>query len=368
MAQSWRNSAIMKRRPPPAVRRSGCGPADANAHANLGLALRGLGQLEEAQDSLHQAIRLEPGHRNARTGLAMTLLLQGRLSEGFAAYEDRLSPRPAAIPGPPPWRGEALRGRTILLHAEQGIGDTIQFAATCRCLQSAAPDVCSSRHHRCSAGYQRGCQAWMLCSSRAAGNAGRCPLSVDEPSACLRHDARDHPGGSLPAGGPCGLARWDGDLQDSKELRVGLVWAGNPQHQNDRNRSIELSGLAPFWCLPGVHWVSLQVGARAAELEGGAPPGALLNLAPELTDLAETAAAMERLDLIVTVDTAVAHLAGALGRPVWVMLPALPDWRWLLGREDSPWYPTMRLFRQARLGERGRGGRTDRRSAGSSGR
>jgi tetratricopeptide (TPR) repeat protein len=325
----------------------------ANAHANLGLALRGLGRFAEAEDSLRQAIRLDPGHRNARTGLAMTLLLQGRLSEGFAAYEDRLSPRPASIPGPPLWRGEALEGRTILLHAEQGIGDTIQFIRYVPALGRrgagrvllAAPPLFG----RLLAGLP-GLDALLQPGQPTARADVYCPLmslphafgttleTIPAPVPYLRADA-------------AALARWGERLQDLEGLRVGLAWAGNPQHQNDRNRSIGLAGLAPFWGVPSVRWVSLQVGARKMEMDGAVPPGALLDLAPELTDLAETAAAMEQLDLIVTVDTAVAHLAGALGRRVWVMLPALPDWRWLLGREDSPWYPTMRLFRQARLGD-----------------
>jgi hypothetical protein len=147
------------------------------------------------------------------------------------------------------------------------------------------------------------------------------------------------------------LARWRERLAGLPGLRVGLAWAGNPDHGNDHNRSIAPPRLAPLWAVPGVSWVSLQVGARAGALRGHAPDGAVLDLTPALTDLAETAAAMEQLDLVVTVDTAVAHLAGALGRPVWTMLPALPDWRWLLGREDTPWYPSMRLFRQAQAGE-----------------
>jgi hypothetical protein len=147
------------------------------------------------------------------------------------------------------------------------------------------------------------------------------------------------------------MARWQERLAGLRGLRVGLVWAGNPRHQNDRNRSIAPERLAPLLRVQGVSWASLQLGTPAGALQGHAPRGTVLDLTAELTDLAETAAAIMRLDLVVTVDTAVAHLAGALGRPVWVLLPALPDWRWLLRREDSPWYPTMRLFRQVRVGD-----------------
>jgi hypothetical protein len=126
---------------------------------------------------------------------------------------------------------------------------------------------------------------------------------------------------------------------------VGLVWAGNPRHPNDRRRSIPFAELAPFWTLPGIAWSSLQVGPRAADL-AAAPPGLIEDLAPRLQDFADTAAALAQLDLVVTVDSAVAHLAGALGRPCLLLLPTPPDWRWLRRGESSLWYPSLRLVRQ----------------------
>ena len=129
---------------------------------------------------------------------------------------------------------------------------------------------------------------------------------------------------------------------------VGLVWAGNPQHENDHNRSIPFARCRPLLEVGGIRWFSLQVGHRTADLAG---VDGIADLAPQLDDFGETAAAIEALDLVITVDTSVAHLAGALGKPVWLLLPHVPDWRWLLDRSDSPWYPTMRLFRQARRGD-----------------
>jgi hypothetical protein len=129
---------------------------------------------------------------------------------------------------------------------------------------------------------------------------------------------------------------------------VGLVWAGNPKHSNDANRSLPLARLAPLLAVPGARLFALQLGMRRAELQG--VPG-ITDLADHLTDFAETAGALAALDLLVTVDTSPAHLAGALGRPTWLLLPTDPDWRWLLGRVDSPWYPSMRLFRQHRAGD-----------------
>nr|WP_256476365.1 tetratricopeptide repeat-containing glycosyltransferase family protein [Siccirubricoccus soli] len=328
-------------------------PGHANAHANLGLALRGLERPDEAIAALHGALRLDASHLNARIGLAMTLLAVGRLEEGFEAYEHRLPPRPAGLPaGLPRWRGEALAGRTILLQAEQGLGDTIQFvryvpevARRGGRVLLAAP----AQFARLLAGLP-GLEALLHSEEPAPPADVRCALlslphvlgttleSVPAPVPYLRAEAE-------------ALDRWRERLAGLPGLRVGLAWAGNPHHQGDYGRSIAPSRLAALWEVPGVSWVSLQVGARADALRGLAPDGAVLDLAPALTDLAETAAAMAQIDLIVTVDTAVAHLAGALGRPVWTMLPVLPDWRWLLRREDTPWYPTMRLFRQARAGE-----------------
>jgi hypothetical protein len=145
---------------------------------------------------------------------------------------------------------------------------------------------------------------------------------------------------------------WRQRLGPPAGRRVGLVWAGNPEHNNDRNRSLPFAALAPLWNIPGIRWYSLQVGERRADLNA-APPGTIEDLSPALDDFAETAAAISQLDLVVTVDTSVAHLAGAIGRPTWVMLPSAPDWRWLTGRPDSPWYPSVRLFRQPERGEWG---------------
>jgi hypothetical protein len=147
------------------------------------------------------------------------------------------------------------------------------------------------------------------------------------------------------------VERWSERLGGEDVLKVGLVWAGNPEHKNDRYRSIRLATLAPLWPVAEVRFISLQKGAAAAEWEG-LPAGLdAVNLGPELADFTDTAAVISRLDLVICVDTAVAHLAGALGKPVWLMVAQPADFRWLEGREDSPWYPTMRLFRQRRRGD-----------------
>jgi hypothetical protein len=145
-------------------------------------------------------------------------------------------------------------------------------------------------------------------------------------------------------------ARWRKRLGSAAGIKVGLAWAGSAEHTNDRNRSIALERLGPLFAVPGPRRFSLQVGDRRADL-AQAVPGNMTDISDGLTDFAETAAAIAGLDLVISVDTAAAHLAGALAKPAWVMLPFVPDWRWLIGREDNPWYPTLWLFRQPRRGD-----------------
>ncbi len=337
-------------------------PGHANAHANLGFALIGLARFEAAIAALEAAIALDAGHVQAHRNLAMVLLLLGRFERGWAEYEhrgDHLLPegRRAFVHGggrrvaPSQWRGEALAGRTILLHAEQGLGDTVQFVRYVpevarrggRVLLLVPPTM--ERLLRDLPGVHR-----LLTFGQDLPDVHlHCPLpSLPYALGMTTLDAIPAPGAYLRAE-PEARERWRQRLGGLRGLRVGLAWAGNPEQGNDRNRSVAFRRLAPLWQVPGVDWVSLQVGPREADLDD-APEGLIRNLAPDLHDLAETAAAMSQLDLVLTVDTMVAHLAGALGRPAWVMLAFVADWRWMLEREDSPWYPTLRLFRQPRAG------------------
>src|SRR5262249_1953457 len=146
------------------------------------------------------------------------------------------------------------------------------------------------------------------------------------------------------------VAHWRARIGSEAGLKVGIAWAGSPVHRHDRHRSIPIERLKPLFEVAGARFFSLQVGGRAADL-GGIEPVPVTDLSGELTDFGETAAAIANLDLVIAADTALAHLAGALNRPVWTLLPFAPDWRWLLARSDSPWYPSMRLFRQTRPGE-----------------
>jgi hypothetical protein len=283
----------------------------------------------------------------------MLLLLRGELREGFEKYESRwrletLPPR--GFPAPL-WNGEDLSGRTILLHAEQGYGDTIQ------CLRYV-PQVAA-----------RGGWVVLEVPKELLGLARRLPevgQLLARGDALPRFDLQC-PLFSLPrafattietipaqvpylSAEPEAIARWRIRLGERPGLKVGLAWAGSPQHRNDARRSIAIETLLPLLRLEGVRWFSLQVGERAADL-ARLPGGLVTDLSPDLIDFAETAAVIGNLDLVIAVDTASAHLAGALGRPAWVLLRARPDWRWLLEREDSPWYPSLRLFRQHRPGD-----------------
>jgi len=284
------------------------------------------------------------------------LLTAGRLPEGWGQFEFRwlrepsLSFRPRF--GKPVWAGQPLTGKTILLRAEQGMGDAIQFIRYATQLKTLGATV--------RAGVFGGLEELMRTVSDVDQVHGPNDLA---PAIDFYIHMMSLPGifgtdlGSIPANVPYLHAdadrgeRWAQRLGEKKRRAVGIVWAGSPTHVRDRYRSLSLAALAPLAEVEGVRWVSLQKGEPAAELKAPPPGMELMDLGAELEDFADTAAVIDQLDLVVCVDTAVAHLAGALGKPVWVMVAIPADWRWLEGREDSPWYPTMRLFRQSRRGE-----------------
>ena len=331
-------------------------PDFAQAHHNLGNALRESARYEEALAACDLAIRCKPDHAGAHLNKAVILLLRGRLAEGWAEYRWRwqtsdIQPNRRAFPQPE-WNGEALSGRAVLLHAEQGFGDTIQFMRYAPLLARRGVRVIVEVPQELK-GLLRGVEG-----VRQLLGAGD-PLPAFDCHAALL----DLPGifgttlQTVPANVP--YLRPEPALADlwrsrlAPRLKVGLVWAGRPQHHNDRNRSLPLSSLAPLAQVKGVVFYSLQKGAAAAQAQNPPPGMELVDLSQEIKDFADTAALIENLDLVISVDTVVAHLAGALAKPVWTLLPLTPDWRWLLAREDSPWYPTMRLFRQGARGEWG---------------
>ena len=314
-------------------------PDLAEAHTSLGFVLTSLGRPEEAMDACRTAIALRADFALAHWNLATAALLTGDFTLGFEQYEwrkrhDRFR-HDFVDPPSPQWDGSDPAGRTVLVHAEQGFGDTIQCARYLPLIGGHTILACD-----------RPLLPLLAQLSEVVPKDAPLPRFdcwLDQMSLPrvfgTRLDTIPAANGYLSAD-PAQTAAWRRRLPDG--LKVGLAWAGNPAHTNDRRRSLPATALDRILAAPGCNFVSLQVGRRAHE-------AGLLET--RLTDFAETAALIEALDLVVTVDTAVAHLAGALGKPTWVMLPFAPDWRWLLGRDDSPWYASVRLFRQPTPGD-----------------
>jgi Flp pilus assembly protein TadD len=315
-----------------------------------------LANLRVAQNRIDEALALSDRARAAgldtpelHFSRAMTLLVAGRLPEGFAEYEHRFGTRIYAGMRRKGqgclWQGEPLAGRTLLLWAEQGMGDTLQFVRYVPALRARGARVVLEAQ----APLQRLLATSLGVEVRPPGSTWEgvdhhCPLmSLPHRFGTTLDD--------IPWTGPylrapdAGTGPWP-ELDAAGNLKVGLVWAGNPSHLNDANRSVPLSALAPLAGLCRVTFFPLQLGPAAAQREAFCAPGRWVDLTPRIRDFADTAAVLSRLDLLVTVDTSVAHLAGALGCPAWVLVPWAPDWRWMLGREDTPWYPTLRLLRQ----------------------
>jgi tetratricopeptide (TPR) repeat protein/ADP-heptose:LPS heptosyltransferase len=323
-------------------------PEFPDIYYNFGFMLRRLGRLDEAIAQYRRAIALQPEFVDAHKNLGHALLLAGDLPQGFAEYEWRWrqqhwSPRPFAQPL---WDGSDLQGQTILLHAEQGMGDTIQFVRYADLVRDRGGRVIVE----CQPALVRLLQP-MLSLDRVVAQGEPLPeFAVHAPLLSLPHilgtDLTTIPARvpylSLPSDVTIPLFPAGG-------LKVGIVWAGNPSHKNNRYRSCGLTVLRSLLTLPQVRFYSLQKGEAVSELQQAGLP--VVDLSGQLQDFADTAAAIAQLDLVISVDTAVAHLAGALGKPVWLLLGFAPDWRWMLEREDSPWYPTMRLFRQPQLGD-----------------
>ena len=329
-------------------------PDCAEAHCNLGSALGDLGDLEGALESYRKVLALHPDSATAAYYSGLIYLQQGDLARGWASYEARWRLKSMLwkrrhFPQPL-WRGEALQGVRILLYAEQGLGDILQFVRY-------APLVAARGGHvilevppalRRLLSNLPGVSEIVSFGDPLPDFAWQCPL-LSLPQA-FATDLSSIPA-SVPylCPDPAEVRSWSEKL-DGKGLRVGLVWAGNPKHVRDRQRSLALGQLAPLAEGGGISFYALQKGPAPA-----GPPWPesvqLTDLGPQQRDLADAAAIVANLDLVISVDTAVAHLTGALGKPVWILLQFMPDWRWLLQREDSPWYPTARLFRQPALGD-----------------
>ncbi len=322
---------------------------------NLAGILKDLGRLEAAETLYREILRQHPNDAAAHYNLGDLLLVSGRFAEGWEQAEWRFRAEPATQRSfvQPRWQGEPREGRSLLIHAEQGMGDMIQF---CRYLPMAAAGgrVVLEVHRPLvrllsqlpGVGQVVGLgdtlppfdlQCPMLSLPRMFGMAHEADIPSDIPY--LRAD-------------PALVERWRRRTGGLAGLRVGLVWAGNPQRlRMDQKRSIALSRLAPLAEVAGVALVSLQKGGAAAGPSGTALDGVMHDWTDELADFADTAALIEILDVVIGVDTAVVHLAGAMGKPVWLLNRFDTCWRWLRERNDSPWYPTLRQFRQPTAGD-----------------
>ena len=324
------------------------------AHMNLGNALQSEGKLEEAVAQYERALAIHPNYAQAHMNKALTDLLRGDFAAGWRGHEWRwqidrpLSPRLSLKE--PQWRGAPLNGARILLHSEQGLGDCIQFLRYIPMVQAAGGDVVLEvpRSMRRIAELLPHVGDLVVSGEPRPPFDCHCPL-MSLPLAfgtTLETIPAQVPYLSAPQEA-CRMAEaypWPND-----GLRVGLVWSGNPKHLKDRRRSIPFSAFEPLIKTQGVHFFSLQVGGVQGALS--ASGATVIDLAPLIEDMGDTAALIAQLDIVITVDTSVAHLAGALGKPVWLLLSNDPDWRWLLERDDSPWYPTAKLFRQLSPGD-----------------
>lgn len=334
-------------------------PSEAAPYFNKALILYDSLRLEEGLVAVEQALALSPDYAEAHFLKAELYLLGGRLREGWESYERRFETEQGKDMLPPTskpqWDGRKLAAGRLLLVADQGFGDCIQFARYIPWVASLAPQPALAASEelipllRQIKPLGRLVRRWSdagdydayMPLSGLPRLAGTTLATIPAPVPYLRAD-------------PAKLAFWRARLKElvpARLKRVGLVWAGRPAHAKDNRRSVKLAQCAPLLARPDIALITLQKGARIDEvgLSFGAAP--LVNLGPMIADFTDTLAILQLLERLVSIDTSVVHLAGASGVPATLILPYAPDWRWLLHREDSPWYPTLRLVRQEQPGD-----------------
>jgi tetratricopeptide (TPR) repeat protein len=333
-------------------------PDHATAWNNLGLVLQAMNRPQESIDAYRNALRFAPGFAHAHWNLALALLAHGEYPEGWREYEWRLRLLElgghADSPPAPRWQGEDLAGRTLLVTTEQGLGDAIHFVRYASAIAARGARVIMQT----SAALRNLLASAPGVASTIAGNEElpACDFSIPllslpgalgvtaEDRACtvpyLRVDAARRDAIAAEIARVAGTAR-----------RIGIAWAGSPRNANDRRRSLPLSALAPLFGVPGIAWFSLQKGEGEAQIAQVPAAASVLTLLDARNDFDGTAALIDALDAIVSVDTSVAHVAGALGKPLHLLLPFAPDWRWETSGDATPWYPTARLFRQPATGD-----------------
>jgi len=330
-------------------------PNLSEAHGNLAIALRNQGQLDEAIAACRRAIQIKPDDAQVHCwNLAILLLSMGRFAEGWEEFEWRLKDETKGLRRdfvPPQWNGEDLADKTLLLHTEGGFGDAFQFIRYVPLLRGRAKRMileCSPAVVKLFSGLPGVDE---IIARGQALPAFDYQIPLQGLPRLFKTDLTNIPNAvpylKVP---PEDRLRWKERVQSDGRLKVGLVWAGSPRRKmSDDLRTRGLEVLAPLGQLPQVRFFSLQKGPESSLAR---PPGLeLTDFTQDLNDFADTAALIENLDLVISVDTSVAHLAGALAKTVWVLIPYSSDFRWLLERTDSPWYPTMRLFRQSSRGD-----------------
>ena len=330
-------------------------PTIPEVHFNLAAALAYENRMAESIRGYDEAVRLRPEYYEARLNKALILLQRGEFEEGWKEYEWRFrvrDPRRAHVPPVPKgaqWDGTDVRGKRILVRFEQGFGDTIQFARYIPLLASRGAVVVFECPRELAGLFKNfpGVSSLMEYTGTPPDAEYDAYVQLLSLPRLLGTCSVE----SIPWSGPYihpdpDAANIFGKRINRELFNVGVVWGGNPLHTNDHNRSCPLRDFIPLFGIPGARFYSLQKGAPAARLRTLPECRAVVDLDAELKDFSVTAGVLSCLDLVIAVDTSVAHLAGAMGIPAWTLLPCRSDWRWLLDRTDSPWYPGMRLFRQ----------------------
>ena len=328
-------------------------PNSAATLTNRAVALAELRRLDEAFAAYHQARTIDPCHAAAEWNLALLEMLTGNFEAGWAGREARWKIPALSLHYPkfskPMWLGkEPIDGKTILINIDEGLGDTIQFARYVPLVAELGARVIlvvQDALYPLLSELPGVAQCLPLSTGERPAYEMYCPVSSLPLAFATTLETIPSATPYLPAPAESRVQAWEDRLGAHDRLRVGLVWSGNPKHNNDHNRSIPLRMLTRILDVDA-SFVSLQKDPRPDDKATLLQRAEIVDLTTDLTDFAETAALVSCLDLVITVDTSIAHLAGALGLPTWILLPYMPDYRWLLDRDDSPWYPTVRLFRQ----------------------
>ncbi|MCF7976359.1 MAG: tetratricopeptide repeat-containing glycosyltransferase family protein [Phycisphaerae bacterium] len=329
----------------------------AQAWNSLGVAYKESGQCDEAIACYDKAIAIEPDYPDAHWNRTLTLLLKGDLAEGWSRYQVHYEALKTRTSQPkddhPLWQGDALKGRRILVRFEQGLGDNLQFIRYLPLVRQLGGTVIYQAKPALLPlleGFQGIDELIEARPDHQIPVPYNFQISLMDLPRVFKTTLTNLPD-TVPylTADPIKVAAWQ-DTFIHSGMKVGLVWAGSPFHRNDGNRSCPLKALAPLAQAQGVHFYGLQTGSAGQESQTHLSHH-FHNIGHRFRDLSDTAAAIAHLDLVISVDTAVLHLAGALGKSVWGLLPYAPDWRWMLHRHDSPWYPTLRLFRQPRPGD-----------------